>query len=57
MKARVFVVALAMFAVAALLGAGFALLGPVKLIRILGMIALVYLEETFKKDMNYIEDI
>ena len=41
MKARVFVVSFAMFAVAAALGAGFALIGPVTLIRIFGTIAFV----------------
>ena len=41
MKARVFVVAFVMFAVAAALGAAFALIGPVALIRIFGTIAFV----------------
>jgi hypothetical protein len=41
MRARVFVVSFVMFAVAAALGAGFALIGPVALIRIFGTIAFV----------------
>ena len=41
MRARVFVVAFTMFAVAAALGAGFALVGPIALIRILGAIAFL----------------
>jgi hypothetical protein len=41
MRARVFVVSFGMFAVAAALGAGFALVGPVMLIRILGTIAFL----------------
>jgi hypothetical protein len=41
MRARVFVVSFVMFAVAAALGAGFALIGPVALIRILGTIAFL----------------
>ena len=41
MNARVFVVSLVMFAVAAALGAAFALLGPVMLIRVFGAVALV----------------
>ena len=41
MRARVFVVSFVMFAVAAALGAGFALVGPVALIRIFGTIAFV----------------
>jgi len=41
MNARVFLVAFTMFAAAAAIGAGFALLGPVKLIRIFGMVALI----------------
>lgn len=41
MNARVLVVLMVMFAVAAVLGAGFALLGPVRLVRVFGVIALV----------------
>jgi len=41
MKARVFVVGSVMFAVAAALGAGFAVFGPVPLIRIFGTIAFI----------------
>lgn len=41
MRARVFVVALAIFAGAAALGGAFALLGPIKLIRIFGAIAFL----------------
>jgi hypothetical protein len=41
MNARFFVVTLVMFAVAAALGAAFALMGPVTLIRIFGAIAFV----------------
>jgi hypothetical protein len=41
MRARVFVVSFTMFAVAAALGAGFALVGPIALIRILGTIAFL----------------
>ena len=41
MNSRVLVVSLVMFAVAAALGAAFALFGPVALIRIFGAVALV----------------
>ena len=41
MKPRVFVVAFVMFAVAAALGAAFALVGPIALIRIFGTIAFL----------------
>ena len=41
MNSRICFVAFTMFAVAAALGAGFALLGPVQLIRIFGVVALL----------------
>jgi len=41
MNTRVFFVAFTAFAVSALLGAGFALVGPVALVRIFGAVALI----------------
>ena len=41
MSTRVFFVAFTMFAAAATLGAGFAVLGPVQLIRLFGVVALI----------------
>jgi hypothetical protein len=41
MHTRVFFVAFTAFAVSALLGAGFALVGPIALVRIFGVVALI----------------
>src|SRR5436190_7030422 len=41
MNTRIFFVAFTAFAVSALLGAGFALVGPVALVRIFGLVALI----------------
>jgi hypothetical protein len=41
MNARLYAIASVMFAVGALLGAGFALMGPVPLVRMLGTAALI----------------
>jgi hypothetical protein len=41
MSTRVFLFAFTAFAVSALLGAGFALVGPVALVRIFGLVALI----------------